>query len=163
MPNAILFPDRVANVPALQMEVDGWSDESHRIGVATNHEPLEDGTPISDHAVAKQEEVTLTGWVAKISSADASRPAAAWSTIRRLAKAVVPLRVLTSWGDYPEMLIDDANADSVGGSMRFTLRLKEVIRVGIQSSDVSPATASGPASQRTSEVPRSRIRSTSVR
>ena len=159
MPNAILFPDRVPNVEPLQMLVDGWSDESHKIGVAANHEPIEDGAPISDHAVAKQEELTLTGWIAKTASDDASKPAAAWEEVRKLAQDITPIKIVTSWGIYPEMLIAEASAHSVGGSMQCTIRFQQVIRVGIESSDVSPATASGPAAQRTSEVPRGRIRS----
>ena len=163
MPNIALFPARAANIPVLTAFVDGYPSETHRVGIRAGDEPLEDGTPVTDHAVGKQEEVELVGSVAKLSSSDASRPALAWAQIRKLAKEAIPVRVVTPWGNYPEMVIHDATANSIGGGMEFTIRLREIIRVGLTAAAVSPDTAGGPATDRTSEVPRGRVPSPPVR
>ena len=63
MPNVALIPDAATMIDAFTVFVDGFSDATHKISTITGGEPLEDGTQATDHAVARQDQLTLTGWV----------------------------------------------------------------------------------------------------
>ena len=160
MPNVALIPHRSPRVEALSAVVDGYPDESHKVNLFMGEEPIEDGSPVTDHAVALREEVTLTGWVSNISMAgDQYRPHDAWTRIRELAHDLKVVSLVTAFGMYPEMIIIQAEADAVGGGMRFTLKLAQVIRVGVLPGEIGEG-AIGPAEDRTSEVLRGKVLST---
>lgn len=145
MPNAALIPRRATKIEPLVAVVDGYPETRHTLRVETGEAPLEDGTVVQDHAVARSERLTLTGWVSDLSSADGTRRARdAWTAIRRLHREVETLEVITAFGSYPEMLITEASSEEVGGGMQFTLKLSEVIRVGRERHAVS-GDATGPA------------------
>ena len=135
--------------------MDGWPSASHRLETTTGGEPLEDGAQITDHAVARQARVTLEGWVSDWSGGD--RPAAAWDAIRTLQKSAEPVDVMTEWATYPEMLIRRAEAQHTARGMRMRIEFEEVIRVGVESSELPPGELSGPAEGRSGEVSRGRV------
>lgn len=93
MPNAALIPETRTEIAPLMAVVDGFPDAVHRLETATGGEPLEDGRQVTDHAVARQDKLTLTGWVSDFNGGD--RPRAAWDEIRRLGKALIPFTVIT--------------------------------------------------------------------
>lgn len=155
MPNAALIPGSETRIAPLMAVVDGYPAESHRLQTTTGGEPLEDGRQATDHAIARQDRLELTGWVSDLNGGD--RPRAAWDTIRRLHREVTPLRVVTEWGVYEEMLITRAEAPKRGRGMRFILELEEIIRVGLSVAFLPANILSGPAQGRSGEIDRGRV------
>ena len=148
MPNAVLIPQSGTTVERLGIEyVDGWPEVTHKIETNIGGEPLEDGREVTDHAVARQDRLVLTGWVSDFTSGS-GKQRAAWTRIRELHDAVTPLRVVTEWGVYDEMLIDRAEAPQTTRGMRFTLELREIKRVGITDTTLTEDRVSGPAEGR---------------
>ena len=135
--------------------VDGFPDATHKLETTTGGEPLEDGRHVTDHAVARQERLVLTGWVSDLNGGD--RPRAAWETLRRLHKSLALLRVITEWGVYEKMIIRRAEAPQHTRGMRFTLELEEVIFVGVADNELPAENLSGPAVGRSGEVARGRV------
>ena len=136
MPNVALIPGARTQIPALMAVVDGYPDTAHSLTTDTGGEPLESGRQVMDHAVARPEKLVLTGWVSDFSGGN--RPRAAWEQIRRLVKeeTITPVRVITEWGDYPEMIIARADAAQLGRGLRFIMELKEVIRTPDQQAEL---------------------------
>ena len=156
MPNQALIVGSETTIAALADVVDGYPQATHRLETTTGGEPLQDGTRVTDHAVARQSHLTLTGWVSDFNGGD--RPRDAWETIRDLHRKLKPVRVVTEWGVYPEMLIRKAEAPQVARGMRFTLELEEVIRVGVLDRElVAEQLAGGPAEGRSGEIERGRV------
>ena len=155
MPNVALIPGAGTQIAALAAVVDGYPEASHKLATTTGGEPLEDGRAVTDHVVARQEELELTGWVSDFNGGD--RPHDAWEALRRLHRDAEPVAVLTEWGSYPEMIIREAQARQVGRGMRFTLKLEQIIRVGVTDADLPSGQLSGPASGRSGQVNRGRV------
>ncbi len=155
MPNIALIPGAGTVISVFADVVDGWPELTHKLETTTGGEPVEDGRKVTDHAVARQAKLVLTGWVSDFNGGD--RPAQAWEAIRRRHKGVKPVAVVTEWGFYPEMLIVRAEAPQTGRGMRFTLELEEVIRVGVIDTDLPGQNGSGPAQGRSAEVERGRV------
>ena len=156
MPNVALIPSASPTVPPLTGVVDGWPDEQHQIRVNIAGAPVEDGVQTTDHSVLSNEQVTLTGWVSGWRGAGRT-PAQAWAEIRRMARDRDPIRLVTEWGVYDEMLIWEAEAPKAHRGMRFTLKLIWINRVGIVDDELPPEQVSGPAEGRTGELQRGRV------
>ena len=155
MPNLALIPTAAPSVPPLTAVVDGWPAENHSIKTNIAGAPVEDGVEATDHSVLSSEEVTLTGWVSDWGGG--ARPADAWGEVRRLARVREPIRLVTEWGVYPEMLISEADAPKDHRGMRFTIKLVWINRVGIVDSELPAEQLSGPAVGRSGEVARGRV------
>ena len=156
MPNVALFPAGAPNIDVLTGVVDGYPREVHRLDIATGKEPLEDGLHVTDHAVPREEKLTLTGWVssfvstrAAASEAGNTTPSRAWTVLRRLNREVRPIKVATEWGVYGEMLIASAEATKDSPGMEFTLDLVQIIVIGVDP--LANTDPNGPARRRTSE------------
>ena len=135
--------------------VDGYPEGTHKLETVTGGEPLEDGRSVTDHAVARQDRLVLTGWVSDFNGGE--RPREAWETIRRLHRAVTPLNVVTEWGRYSEMIIRRAEAPQTTRGMRFTLELEQIIRVGVTDQELPEEEVEGPADGRSGEQERGRV------
>ena len=156
MPNLALIPDAETRIDPLVGVVDGFPDTEHSLETLVGGEPLEDSREITDHVVARQERLTLTGWVSDWSGGN--RPGDAWTEIRRLQKAGTPLRVVTEWGTYAEMVIRRAQANYEGRGQRMRLELHEILRVGVADTELAEGTTDGPAAQRAGNFARGRSR-----
>ena len=165
MPNAALIPDRNVSVPILADVVHGYPEASFRLSTSASKSPLEDGVSATDHAVALPDEIELEGWVsdlARSGSGPARDDAAkAWETLQRIQKESEPIEVITPWGTYDEALIVRCKARQTGGGMQFTLKLQEIIRVGVSDSAISDS-ATGPARFRPSRTVRGNVPSPSI-
>lgn len=84
----------------------------------------------TDHSVLSNEEVTLTGWVSNWRGGTRT-PAQAWAAIREMAREREPIRLITEWGVYPEMLIFEAEAPKTNRGMRFSLKFVWINRIGV--------------------------------
>ena len=155
MPNFALIPDAATVISVLADVVDGYPEATHKLETTTGGEPLEDGRAVTDHAVARQDRLVLTGWVSDFNGGN--RPMQAWAEVRRMHKAVETLTVMTEWGVYREMLIRRAEAPQSARGMRFTLELEEIIRVGLAPAALPASTLSGPAVGRSGEIARGRV------
>ena len=74
MPNVALIPEYSTRIPILAGLVDGFPEETHKLVTDTGNSPLEDGAIITDHAVARAEQLVLTGMVSDL-TAEGYRPA----------------------------------------------------------------------------------------
>ena len=155
MPNVAIIPGAAARIEPLVAVVDGFPEEGHRLRTDTGGEALEDGRDVTDHAVAVQDELTLYGWVSDLNGGH--RAGEAWQEIRRLAKELEPVVVVTEWGTYSEMLIVEADAPKRSRGLRFTMKLREIIRVGVVDNELSSDRVGGPVANRTAEVNRGRV------
>lgn len=150
MPNRPLLFRARTDITHLVVYVDGYPDYVHRISTRTGGEPLEDGREATDHAVAEPLTFEVAGSVSDIRGAD--RPEEAWQQILRVWRDTEPLRVLTEWADYLEMIITRCEARPVGRGMRFDMELREVLRVDAgEASPLPPDSLSGPAQDRSGE------------
>ena len=142
MPNVALIPRSATRIPLLTAVVDGFPSTTHTLETGIGGEPLEDGRQVTDHAIAREEQLELTGFVSDFRGGQA--PADAWEEIRRLHRELVPMEVFTEWGTYGEMLLRRCKAVQAGRGMRFTLNLHQVIRVGVTDLDLPSDALSNP-------------------
>ena len=142
-------------IQVLHGVVDGYPNAVHKVDTSIGGEPLEDGREITDHAVARQDKLTLTGWVSDLNGGE--RQKAAWDAIRKLHKDVEPIPVATEWGDYMEMIVARAEAQQVSRGMRFTVELVEILRVGVVDNELPDSQTDGPAQGRAGQVDRGRV------
>ena len=158
MPNSPLIIRAQSIVAGLSLVVDGFPSHQHKMNTRTGGEPLEDGREVTDHAVASPEAVVLQGIVSDMTGNDG--PRRAFQAIQELWKNVEPVRVITEWATYPEMLITRCEPVSAGRGMTFEMELREVLRVSATSfiGPLAPPTAlSGNAAGRSGTVARGRV------
>ena len=99
MPNMALIPSARTRIPVLLDVVHGYPTDSHRLETVTGGDPLEDGLMVTDHAVARQERLVLSGIVSDFDGQQ--RPIDAWTELRRIHKEIEVVEVYTEWGHYP--------------------------------------------------------------
>ncbi len=163
MPNVALIPEAASQIAPLMAFVDGFDDDEHTLETATGTEPLEDGTEITDHAVARQEKVRLTGHVSdwgpptSIGVAPPGRVRDAWEEIRRLHKEVAVVELVTELGVYPNMIIRRVKSHRDGRGMMFVMELEQVIRVEIGESDIRNVEPESPAGGRVGGTGKGRV------
>ena len=157
MPNVAIIPQANPRVPALSAVIDGWPHLKRRLETSTGGAPLEDGAEVTDHAVAREEILTLTGFVSNFRDNSGRRADEAYSTLRRLHRAVTPLIIICPWATYDQMLIHRVDDENLGLGSRFTIQFKEVLRVGLRPNEITNDKASGPAKRRSSQVERGRV------
>ena len=155
MPNMALIDGAGTVVSGLAEFVDGYPDATHKLETTTGGAPLEDGRRATDHAVARQERLVLTGWVSDFNGGN--RPREAWDEIRRLHKKKKIMTVITEWGVYRNMLIRRAEAPQTARGMRCTLELEELIIVGVTDNELPASILGGPAVGRSGEIDRGRV------
>ena len=151
MPNAALVAGRQTVIEGLSGGYDAFSATSHKLSTRTGTAPLENGTQITDHAVAAPIELTLEGIVSDLTVNGAGRAREAWSVILKAWKEVNTFRVVTPWVVYPEMIIKEINAPEAGFGFEFTLKLEEIQIVG-REEQVPSFQALEPAAQRQPEI-----------
>ena len=117
--------------------MDGYPTGTHRLETITGREPLEDGTEVTDHAVAQSAQLTLEGWVSDFNGGQ--RPRAAWDAIRELQKSKAAVTVITEIGLYHNMLIYRAETPQDIRGIRFSIELREIQRVGVVDSELPPS------------------------
>ena len=142
--------------------IDGFPQTTarHKANVSTS--PIETGEQVADHAVALPTSITVQGHITDQESE--SRPRIAWDNIRRQSGGVMPVTVVTPWHIYPEMIITEATATQQGAGLVITLKLTEVLRVGVRSVPTTAGEAtplgtdpSGPAAERTDNQQRGNV------
>ena len=130
--------------------VDGFPELTHKLETTTGGEPLEDGRQVTDHATAKQSQLSLVGWVSDFNGGE--RPLEALEELKRLQQAGETFTVITEWGTYDEMIIRRVSFPQRSRGARFTIDLEEIIRVGVTAGSLPPDRVSGPAVGRSGEV-----------
>ena len=156
MPNQPIIVRAMSIVAGLALQVDGYLSHEHELTTRTGGEPLEDGREVTDHVVAAPQKVILTGQASDMRGG--SRAKDAWQAIEELHKAAEPVRVITEWGSYNEMVIARCKGQSVGRGLRFEMELREILRVGSAMGGGTPGSAmAGNAAGRSGEVSRGRV------
>ena len=131
MPNVPLIIRAQSLVEGLSFIVDGFQSHQHKLTTRTGGEPLENGREVTDHAIAAPTQVVLAGTVSNLGGGG-GRPTAAFKTIALIHAKSEPVRVITQWATYPEMLItrcEPISDASTGLGMRFEMELTEILRV----------------------------------
>ena len=146
-------------IGVLTAVVDGFPERSHKLANSTSTSPIEIGARLSDHSVSIPEEVILTGLVSDLNVDGVNRAANAWERIREISRENEPIELTTSWGFYSEMLITEVTADERGAGMRFIMKVKEILRVGVSENTLESNFTSGPAEERSSNVERGLVAS----
>lgn len=161
---AIYAQHRATEIPALAGRVDIYASEEHTLELASTDNPIESGATLTDHAVERPRRLTLSGWVADLlprpgvdNSQSAQRGAEAWERIGQFFRDREPVEVVTTLGTYRNMLIEEARAPvdaSTGRSLKFELKLKQVLWSETATARVAPAAVAerGPAADRTSQA-----------
>ena len=156
MPNSPLIIRALTAVQGLTFFVDGFPDRQHKLSSRIGDEPLEDGRSAVDHVVKAPTSVVLTGIVSDFRGT--ARVEAAWKAIEELHAKEEPVRVVTEWQVYDEMVIKRCDGVPVGRGLRFELELRQILRVSGSTGPAVPAAAqSGVASARAGEVSRGRV------
>ena len=156
MPNQPIILRAQSLVQGLTLVVDGFPTQQHKLSSRTGGEPLEDGREVTDHVVAAPAQVVLSGSVSSLGGG--GRTKAAFQAIRKIQMESEPVRVVTEWETYPEMVITRCEPVSVGLGMRFELELREILRVPIAAGATVPTGAmAGSAAGRSGEVARGRV------
>ena len=156
MPNEPFIIKAKSEVVQLAGVVDGYQHHQHKLTTRIGGEPLEDGRGVTDHAVAEQRYVILSGIVSDMKGA--SRPKAAYQMMKELHAESVIVSLITEWEMYEEMLIIRCEPQSAGRGMRFEMELREILRVGSTTGGGAPGAAmTGNAAGRSGEVARGRV------
>ena len=155
MPNIAIIPDSATMMAPFTAVVDGFPDGTHKAEALVGGEPLEDGREATDHVVARQKQFTCTGWVSDFNGGN--RQAEALATAFRLQDTQEPFSVMTEWYFYEEMILHRFEAPQSSRGMRFTMELREILRVGIVDTELPAEQLSGPAEGRSGEVARGRV------
>ena len=156
MPNVALIPEQNVRIDGIDEVISGFLDLNVKLRTHIGDEPLEDGSNINDHAVAQDTILVLQGVVSDLSDKGASAASTAYQRIESLYQELTPLTVITPWSIFEEMLIDRLDSQQQGRGMIFTLEMKKIIRVGVESVG-SPGQVSGPGQGRSPPVNRGRI------
>ena len=156
MPNSPLIIRAFTAVEGIILFVDGFPERQHKLTSRIGDEPLEDGRSAVDHVVKAPTSVVLTGIVSDYKGT--ARVQAAWQAIEELHSKEEPVKVITEWQVYDEMVIKRCDGVPIGRGLRFELELRQILRVSGSTGPAVPAAAqSGVASGRTGEVSRGRV------
>lgn len=151
---------RTIITPLVVDTVDGFPTRSQKLSSHIGDAPLESGASITDHSVLQPEEIDIEGFVSDLSQTagvySGARAQFAWRSFRKLMQEATPLRVVTPWGVIDEMLIAEVTGREAGLGMKFSMKLRELIRVGATAVATTPA-AGSPADGRLGETNRGRI------
>ena len=156
MPNVALIPEQNASIDGLDEVVSGFLNMTVKLRTHIGDEPLEDGSNINDHAITQNTILILQGVVSDLSDKGTSAASTAFQRFQDLYSKVSILTVVTPWAVFEEMLIDRLDSHQQGRGMLFTLELRKIIRVGVESTGSAQAT-NGPARGRAPPVNRGRI------
>ena len=111
-------------IVGLDQVVDGYTGVQHRLRTRIGNEPIQEGTPISDHAESEPDVVALIGWVSNFDGIN--RPVEAFGNLRRIMKAHTIVTVITEWQTYRTAIITRVDASTRGRGMRLELEIQEV-------------------------------------
>ena len=135
--------------------VDGYPTESHRMKTNIHSEPLENGTKVTDLAVAAPDIITVEGWVSNFNGGD--RVDRADIELKRLQERGEPVTFVSEWAVHHEMVIVDVDIPKTTRGIKATIRLQQIKRVGVTVNDLPAESLFGPAVGRSGEITRGRV------
>lgn len=149
---ATLIPGADPSVDKLDLWVTAWDEPSHSLSSELGTERIEDGSTITDHVVAQPAKLSLIGYISDVSMGP-DAPGRAWAQIRKLHKDEAILKVITEWGEYPEMVIKRVDTTQTTRGMKFTLDMQEIVRVGVSRTEMITAASEAPDTPATNRGP----------
>ena len=153
MPNLIIAVNKKLRIPVLADSVDGYLNETHVVRIQKNDVPIENGSPITDHATVKPDQLSCTGVV--IDKGYGATPEQAWTRLREVQRSLVPVKVFTWIAVYDAMLITSIKANRVGDGFKFDMSLETVLLAAVQEAVLNQG--DGPASGRDGNLERGRV------
>lgn len=155
---ASLFYRKDDEMGIKSLPFDLFISEKHSLNFKIGDHPLQDGTTVSDHVQQELQEVTIEGMftnhsVKKKSSTNTVEFADDLGTnevkpsitntaldkfdeLKKIAKKKEPVRLVCSLDTYPKMVIasiDYERDEKSGSSIRFSMKLREVVIVKLKS------------------------------
>lgn len=124
------------------IEIDVVRSESHDFAADISSNPIEDGTPFSDHVVLRPVVVTMQGRItdASMITLDLRSPGRAIEAYRALVQLQTsrePFTLVTGINVYENMLIQSISfprTSNDGQSIRFSAVMQELLVVGDEAS-----------------------------
>jgi len=133
-----IFPlpgtQRALDIPAISAYADVITSADFTLSIRASRHRLETGAEIIDHAVATPYTLRVAGMVSDVQAWDGSkaspeRMTAAFNALTTLVWNREPVKVVTQWASFQDMLITSLNVpQSVrsGRSLQFTMTLEQV-------------------------------------
>ena len=121
----------------------GFPEESHKLKTSVTKIPVETGFNVSDHAFSEPVQLELEGWVSDVDGG--ANAQLAWQILQTLNVESNLLTVVTDWSAYDNMIITEVDAQRQSNGMTYTVKLQQVIVVGVSISQVFEPEPRGPA------------------
>ncbi|MGL6011264.1 MAG: phage baseplate protein [Shewanella oncorhynchi] len=128
------------------IELDLNLEEDHEWGAEATMNPVEDGSPVTDHVVEQPDKLSIKGFVTDTpltitsqSVAIENRTQPVFDLLRELIKAREPVTVYTKYRTYPDMVITSINVpfnSSIGEAIEFGMNFVHIRKVATQIVDV---------------------------
>lgn len=137
---------------------DLFISETHKLSYRVGDHPMQNGVTISDHVRRELREVTIEGMLtnhplkpleetnevkfkdeyatSEVKPTITNRALEMFNKIKLVAEAKKPVRLVCSLEVYPKMVITEINYErnaKSGSSIRFTMTLREIVQVDLQS------------------------------
>jgi hypothetical protein len=135
------------------LELDATMDESHEWTAEATSNPVEEGSPVTDHIIEQPDKLKLRGVVTDaptvlsntaadlIGSLVGSRSQDAFELLRAIIKQREPVTVYTKHRIYPDMVLTSLNIPRTptdGEAIEFTAEFIHLRKVATQIVDVPP-------------------------
>lgn len=120
------------------VEIDASLNENHRYSAELTENPVEDGTPFTDHVVLKPVVLEMDGRVSDASQSllairGPGRAADAFKALVILQQSRQSFNVVTGLNVYKNMMFEELSVPRTaldGRSIRFSATLREILVVG---------------------------------
>ena len=168
-----------SRIEPLSHVVHLYTQTEHKLVSFITDVPVETGAAVNDHISGRPIELSMQGAVSDLYGVPAAPPGPragppsgighnqgrsnadlAWAALRSLHRTGELFKVITPWSIYDNMAMVECSArqaGAYGGAMVFRIRLRQLTFATLQLAPVVTVAASGPAEDRTSEVPRGRV------
>jgi hypothetical protein len=127
------------------IELDAALDENHEWSVEATSNPVEIGSPVTDHVIDRSDKLTITGFItdaplnASASLSRFSRSQDVFDLLYRLIKIKEPMTVYTKHRIYDAMILTNVTiprAAGVGEAIEFNAEFINIRKVATEIVDV---------------------------
>lgn len=155
---ASLFHRKDEDMGIEGLPFDLFISESHKLSYRVGDHPMQNGVTISDHVRRELREVTIEGMftnhplkgledtnevkfkdeyaTSEVKPTLTNRALTMFNKVKQWADLKEPVRLVCSLEVYPKMVITEINYErnaKSGSSIRFTMTLREIVQVDLQS------------------------------
>ena len=130
--------DEPASIGPLDGLIDLWFSTEHTLASEVNSDPIENGSPLTDHIVRRPNKLRLHGGVSDVEGSKPldQRASMAWAKIEMMQRQRDVFSVTTHLGTYNNMVITRAQhttSEATGLSLQVRLEVTEALFVPRQT------------------------------